>query len=288
MKTKDTLIGAAVFLSCTATGMLCTKLIVSKSGTDDSDRTEVIDENFGNEQQPTTKPTNPRGGDKPAPHIGMKENENEQPITNDTLSEAIPQTKKGDTAKVSSVVTIEASPVQMSKHGYSVVLSAKNLPLNATIAYEIWDKSKCIAKSKTGEFSRIPGNAKGEYTAKVRNTQTNEVLCELTIAGFFEKTETEEKSVVEKKMTSSEFQRLLLSNDHSIMGGRNPKVAKNIKINVKGIRSGERHPDDILAIREKISYGTWRTALVRSVSYDQSGKVNEVTIEPVYPDGDDF
>ncbi|MCF0126497.1 MAG: hypothetical protein HUJ68_12240 [Clostridia bacterium] len=86
------------------------------------------------------------------------------------------------------------------------------------------------------------------------------------------------------KMTASDFQRLLIDqNDNSLLGGRNPYVAKKVTIIVNSIRDGEKKPQDILDVRDKIANGIWTTTYVQSVGYDAHGKVNSVVITPQYP-----
>ena len=75
---------------------------------------------------------------------------------------------------------------------------------------------------------------------------------------------------------------LLNQNDNSLLGGKNPKVARTVIIRAQGLEEGERAPGDILAVREKIANGIWTSARVVSVGYDNSGRINSVTIQPVY------
>lgn len=87
------------------------------------------------------------------------------------------------------------------------------------------------------------------------------------------------------RMSASDFQRLLLDqNDSSVLGGKNPKVARTVSITVKSLRDGDKKPGDILAVREKIANGIWTSASVSSVNYDSQGRVNSVVIIPNYPD----
>jgi len=87
------------------------------------------------------------------------------------------------------------------------------------------------------------------------------------------------------KMSAVEFQRLLLDqNDSSLLGGMNHGVAKRVSIIVRSLNEGDRKPEDILAVRDKIANGIWVSAIVNSVNYDSQGKINSIVISPIYPD----
>lgn len=99
------------------------------------------------------------------------------------------------------------------------------------------------------------------------------------------KAEAEAKAKAEaNKMTAAEFQRILASSDASILGGRNPKVAKSIHITCQGIRDGEKKPGDLVAVRQKVIMDQWISFTVVSVGYDSTGKINSAVIRPNYPD----
>lgn len=88
-----------------------------------------------------------------------------------------------------------------------------------------------------------------------------------------------------KKMSAVEFQRLLLDqNDSSLLGGMNHGVARRVSIIVRSLNEGDRKPEDILAVRDKIANGIWVSAIVNSVNYDSQGKINSIVISPIYPD----
>ena len=85
------------------------------------------------------------------------------------------------------------------------------------------------------------------------------------------------------EMTAAQFQALLLNqNDNSLLGGKNPKIAKSVALSFTDLKEGEKRPNDILAVREKIAFGIWSSARVVRVGYDESGRINSATIQPVY------
>ena len=85
------------------------------------------------------------------------------------------------------------------------------------------------------------------------------------------------------KMTAGQFQALLLNqNDNSLLGGKHPKIARNVTLTFTGLQDGEKRPNDILAVREKIAFGIWSSARVLQVGYDENGRINSARIQPVY------
>lgn len=91
-------------------------------------------------------------------------------------------------------------------------------------------------------------------------------------------------NVEKNKMSAAEFQNLIVGGDNSILGGKNPKVAKTIQFSVDGLREGDRRPQDVVGIREKVGNGIWTSFRVSTVGYDSQGKIDSAVIVPNYPD----
>ena len=172
-------------------------------------------------------------------------------------------------------VKIESMVKKTSNNVYSLQISCSNVPDDAVLVYEIPDLQK---KNSDGYFTQIPGRKSGSYKVIVKNHATNEVLASKDVSGF---KLIEEKPV--ETMSAGEFQALLLNqNDNSLLGGKNPKVAKSIAFSFEGLNDGDKRPGDILSVREKIAYGIWSSARVLRVGYDEKGRINSVKIQPVY------
>ena len=162
---------------------------------------------------------------------------------------------------------------------YTVIVYGVNLPQEMAVCYKLVNpvNNKTI-ESHNGIFNGVPGNKMGFYTAYiVERTNKSNVLASEKISGFGQ------VDTQVAKMSASEFQSLLLNQrDVTLLGGRNPKVAKYVVVSVVGLATGERRPDDIQAVRDKIANGIWSSASVVSVSYDSNGKINAVTIRAIY------
>lgn len=190
----------------------------------------------------------------------------EKPAKVDTLA-------KEETNK--QKLEIVSTEVQKVGDSYSLRVICINVPANVVLKYELPDLR---LKNSDGYFTRIPGRKSGSYIINVTNSSTGEVLASKTVYGF----KLKEEKIVEQ-MSSSEFQALLLNQgDNSLLGGKHPKVARSISLSFEGLREDDRKPGDILAVREKIAYGIWRSAKVVRVGYDANGKINSARIQPVY------
>ncbi|MBO4673398.1 MAG: hypothetical protein J5616_03515 [Bacteroidaceae bacterium] len=178
-------------------------------------------------------------------------------------------------------VSIVVDGKQQKGNSYILQVHAENIPENVVPLFRI---DQIGRKSTNGIFTDIPGNQSGIYIVQVVNNSTGEELASLVVGGFdVIKPAFEEKEQEVSKMSAGEFQSLLLNqNDNSLLGGKNPKVARTVIIRAQGLEEGERAPGDILAVREKIANGIWTSARVVSVGYDNSGRINSVTIQPVY------
>lgn len=165
------------------------------------------------------------------------------------------------------------------QHGdkYSLKVHADNVPEKTVIQYAIDDLKM---KSPNGQFNNIPGSQSGKYTVLALNSSDNKELARIEISGF---SIIKSDTIPVERMTMGEFQSILLNqNDNTLLGGKNPKVSRNIIIRTQGLEEGERVPEDILAVREKIANGIWSSARVVSVGYDDNGKINSVVLKPIY------
>lgn len=181
-------------------------------------------------------------------------------------------------------VTLEISEPKWDGKTYSFIVAASNVPLGVNIRYDLYSHNTLMFSSETPKITGVLPTELGIYVIKIVDKISGNMLCEKSIAGFTPPQKTEmQQVVVTNRMSVSEFQSLLLNQeDVSILGGKNPKVAKRISFKYNGIKEGERKPDDVLAIREKISMGVWSSAQVLSVGYDNQGRINSAVIAPVY------
>lgn len=179
--------------------------------------------------------------------------------------------------KKESQAPVEMVTKEVKKKGnfYTLRVTCINIPENVTIQYEIPALGK---KSSDGVFTKIPGSKTGSYLVNVVNAQTNDILLSESVSGFV----LIEDAKVDK-MTAAQFQALLLNqNDNSLLGGKHPKIARYVALSFTGLQDGEKRPNDFLAVREKIAFGIWSSARVLRVGYDDSGRINSASIQPVY------
>lgn len=171
-----------------------------------------------------------------------------------------------------SKAVLSATPPVKSGETYSFSVRVEGIP-GIAIRFELWN-SKCIKKSSDGRFTEIPASASGYYTVLAIDCKTNQEICRKEVKGFVKGIE---------KMSKSEFQALLLNlHDTSLLGGKHPKVAKKVNIQVTNLRSGERRPGVIYDVREKILNGLWASVRVDNVGYNEKGQINSATLTAVY------
>jgi len=168
-----------------------------------------------------------------------------------------------------------ATVVKKTGSDYTLQVTCTNVPENVILRFEIPDLKM---KNTDGYFIRIPGRKSGSYKVNVSNSVTGEILASKVVSGFAKVDEP-----VANLMTASEFQSLLLNqNDNSLLGGKHPKVAKSVSLSFEGLHDDDKRPNDILAVREKISFGIWSSAKVLRVGYDENGRINSARIQPIY------
>lgn len=235
---------AGVFLLCVGIGFLATKL--GKDNVKETNDSSISQNGGSEEHNPTV-------------------------VKQDTL-----QTNKvKDEHESLEPIKIVSKDVKRVGNFYSLRMVCVNIPKNVIISYEIPALKR---KSRDGYFTKIPGCKSGSYQLNVINAKTKDILLSEVVSGFLP---VEEAKV--EKMTAGQFQALLLNqNDNSLLGGKNPKIARSIMLSFVGLEEGEKRPNDILAVREKIAFGIWSSARVLQVGYDDSGRINSAIIQPVY------
>ena len=159
---------------------------------------------------------------------------------------------------------------------YTLQVSCINVPKGTSVYYRIDVLGKY---SNDGTFTNIAGCKTGKYVVEAYDKASNSFIVGLEIDGFV--LSPEDQPV--QKMSAAEFQRLLLNqNDNSLLGGKNPRVARYVNITCVGLHEDDFPAGDIQHLRDKIANGIWRSAVVSSVGYNERGQINAATIRPVY------
>lgn len=243
------------FLICTIIGYLIANL--SKGGGDEGLPPINPD--------PVSIPANPPSTKEDNDTLSIKAKEDS--IDTETLEE-----------QDSTIITLVASTPRLYGETYSFTATIKGVN-QRNVQFELWSHSARVAKSKNGIFTNIPAVSGGSYNLNAIDKQTGKILATKRVTGFNKSEES-----IGSKMSASQFQSLLLSHsDNSLLGGRNPKVAKSIYIRVQGMHDDENiRPDDVQGVRDKIRFGIWKSAIVISVGYDNQNKINSAVIQPVY------
>lgn len=243
------LLGGIVFLVCAGAAFWITKSLKNNVESDNRDNEELVSSDSGL---------------------------TETPAPSDSAENNVSDTNKAESSapELSGPILMNTK-VQKMGDTYTLEVTCMNVPVNIILGYEI---PALRQKNLDGFFTRIPGCKNGSYKVNVLNNETGEVLVSKVVSGF--------KLVEEKPsklMTAHEFQALLLNqSDNSLLGGKHPNVARNIRLSFEGLREDDKKPGDILAVREKIAFGIWSSARVIGVNYDENGKIYAAKIQPIY------
>lgn len=280
MNTKQKYIfGGVIFLLCICLGFFIMSLFDSPSEKEEQSQSQT---ETGVKQEKVVQNSDTTKSNSNEDHGISHDIDSIESITESVESPKAKEAgnKSNESVKIDLKKTAKSVHWDKKDGSYSMTVVVDN-PTNDDLTYEIPELKKT---STDGKFSHIKGTSCGKYTVIVKNQKTGETIAKRDISGFSskeEKPDKEEKQV--NGMTASEFQALLQSGK-SIEGGKHPKVAKNVSFSYVGIRDGEKKPGDILALREKVNFETWKSFKVLNVGYDKDGRVNSAIIQPIYHD----
>lgn len=170
---------------------------------------------------------------------------------------------------------LKVESLKLTGKTYTLVVRCENAPTGVTVNYKILDISM---ESETGVFTKIPGSNSGKYTVVALNKDTKVDIARKEVSGF---------NIIDdipvNKMSVSEFQTLLLNQgDNSLLGGKNPKVARFVSLKCVGLNDDDFPANDIQHVRDKIANGIWKSASVTSVGYNEQGQITSAIIRPIY------
>lgn len=183
---------------------------------------------------------------------------------------------------------------------YDFSVNAKNMPQDITCHFELINSDgEMVQSSDDGVFTAIPGNTRGKYIVRLVDSNRTQVTSR-SVSGFKLRKSTEQDTLISldteiekpKKMliTKEDFlSRLLDENDLTLKVARRATDKKSIlafgfNLIIEGMKSDEKKlPTDLEGVREKIHFGTWQSAVVTDISYDEkTGQVTGVTVKPIY------
>lgn len=176
--------------------------------------------------------------------------------------------------------------------GFGVVKligSSDNKPQEETISTPGLSEQETSTATATKDDSNISDEETNSQTVEAIE-DLDRILDKEGIPSKPEKTIKEKKTekasekrvkevAVKPKMSSSEVHNMLKKGDY--VG--NDKLSPNFRINVTGMRSGERTPESSMDVHDKLRTEQWEGFSVTNVQYDEQGRVSSVTIKPIYP-----
>ena len=177
---------------------------------------------------------------------------------------------------VALIIKNTAPVLDKSKKSYSFNVEVQNVPEGSTplfVLTEPFDSAKVVAQNNDGHFKQIkPQGSNGAYQLYV-SAKGAETITQ-TITGF------DEIKPVVKRMSAAELESLLLNNPYSVM--EHPQINNKCSIKCSNLKSGDPRPESLTAITQRISMGTWVGLSVTGVGYDDTGRINSVSIVAKY------
>ena len=188
----------------------------------------------------------------------------------DTRSEV-----KAEPAKVEPVTLEVSDPSAPKKGKYSILAVAQNVPAGVKVKYRLMDSHGTTVKmeSEDGKFQSVPASKEenGMYRLAVVDAATGNELDHKIIYGYV-------KEVVPvKKMAKEELESMINACSNDLLGAHH-QIARKVVFAFDNLNEGEKKPVTFDAIIEKLTMQDWESVQVTSVSYDQSGRINKVSI----------
>lgn len=181
--------------------------------------------------------------------------------------------------------SIIVGELTFEEDGYTFEAEVKNPP-SLKFYYAVLEafEDKVVAKSNDGKFSAIPfSNAEGgSYRVQILAIGTDSVCASADVPGFIK------QKKVSKKMTVAELQTKITKRDPSLMGlGENDYLAPDYKLKFTGLPKDATNVPQVLAeVYDKLDMGTWTSAKVTSLEYDDMNRVSQITMKVVTDDFD--
>ena len=186
-------------------------------------------------------------------------------------------------------VNIVGKMPKYESDGYSFKVMVTDAPDDRPFYVAVLDcenHNKVIAKSNEKlEFTKVPpsDNKNGQYDLGVFDAATNALLgTPSTRSGFYQ------QESVATRMTAQELQRLIETDDPSLMGmNENKFIAADCKLNFTNLPADDRRPESLYDITDMIHLGQWKGVKVVSVTHDTMNRIVAATFQIIVNDSDE-
>ena len=192
-----------------------------------------------------------------------------------------------DPKQVMPIVTDTGKP-EYDKTTNSYRFSAKaSVPSGDPLTYQLVDKSSnIIASNSSGSFSGVNPSEDGTYYLQVVNARYRDIKTNpQKITGFDVQPEVIQPTV--RKVTAQELAAKLNTGDYGSSFSKTWEreyMAPGYVVVCEGKKEGERAPESIGDICNRILMGTWSSLTVKSLSYDELNRITRVRIVVNYPE----
>jgi hypothetical protein len=192
-----------------------------------------------------------------------------------------------DQKQVMPVVTDLGKPeYDKTAKAYRFSVTA-SVPSGDPLTYQLTDKSgNVLVSSSTGSFSGVSPSVDGTYYLQVVNSRSRDMkTTPQKVSGFDVQPEVVQPTV--KKVTSQELAAKLNTGDYGSSFSKTWEreyMAPGYVVVCEGKKDGERAPESIGDICNRILMGTWSSLTVKSLSYDEFNRITRVRIVVNYPE----
>lgn len=192
-----------------------------------------------------------------------------------------------DQKQMMPVVTDTGKPeYDQTAKAYRLTVTA-SVPSGDPLTYQLVDKSSnIIASNSTGSFSGVNPSDDGTYYLQVVNARNRDIKTSpQKITGFDAQPEVIQPTV--RKVTAQELAAKLNTGDYGSSFSKTWEreyMAPGYVVVCDGKKEGERAPESIGDICNRILMGTWSSLTVKSLSYDDFNRITRVRIVVNYPE----
>lgn len=179
------------------------------------------------------------------------------------------------------VAILEAAPKRAKSGNYSFNVLA-SVESEEQLRYVVYTDTTCtveVAANLDGVFANIPPANTGTYYVKVQNVASQDYSEIIPVEGLI-------RLVQYRKITKAELEKLF-NVDKSWNAAPDffpSSLSHNYgsSLTVLGMSPDERKPGSLGDICTKVSIGTWSSATVESISYDNQGRLTKLVVRANY------
>jgi len=175
-----------------------------------------------------------------------------------------------------TITSVAAPEYSQQTNSYRLEVAAATLN-GDRLEYRLYhdDGTEVAAYSDNGAFDAVPPSENGTYFLEVMNPKTGQKTEMQKIAGFRK---------LMAKISAAKVEEILNSDYTELSKNLTYNFAGTVRIVCHGVKEGDRIPEGVSDVCDKVMMGTWRSVDVTNVGYDAENRVNSITVKVNYPE----